>query len=133
MQCTVVHCTAAKYNAVQCSAVQCSAVQCSAVQCSAAKLSAVSLSGWETGGVLWPVRLRTTEQLLNTGLLNRTVLYCTVLSLYLDERRGVEGNTSIRLREFPRAQPKGTPETKCWYFPVLSDLSQGTDIVKAQP
>ena len=31
-------------------------------------------------------------------------LYCnTVLSLYLDERRGVQGNTSMRSREFPRA------------------------------
>ena len=33
------------------------------------------------------------------------------LSLYLDERRGVQGNTSMRLREFPRAQPEGTPKT----------------------
>ena len=39
-----------------------------------------------------------------------------VLSLYLDERRGVEENTSMRSREFPRAQPEGTPETECWYF-----------------
>ena len=36
-----------------------------------------------------------------------------VLSLYLDERRGVQGNTSMRLREFTRAQPKGTPKTEC--------------------
>ena len=41
------------------------------------------------------------------------------LSLYLDERRGVQGNTSMRSRDFPRAQPEGTPETECWYFPVL--------------
>ena len=45
-----------------------------------------------------------------------TKLCYTVLSLYLDERRGVQGNTSMRLREFPRAQPEGTPETECWYF-----------------
>ena len=51
-----------------------------------------------------------------------------VLSLYLDKRRGVQGNTSMRSREFPRAQPEGTPETECWYFPVVPDLSQGTDI-----
>ena len=31
-----------------------------------------------------------------------TVLYCPVLSLYLDERRGVQGNTSMRSRELPR-------------------------------
>ena len=57
-------------------------------------------------------------------------VYCQVLSLYLDERRGVQGNTSMRSREFPRAQPKGTPETECWYFPVLPDSSQGTDIIQ---
>ena len=51
-----------------------------------------------------------------TSLKLSTVLYCTVLSLYLYERRGVQGNTSIRSREFPRAQPEGTPETECWYF-----------------
>ena len=28
-----------------------------------------------------------------------------VLSLYLEERREVQGNTSMRSREFPRAQP----------------------------
>ena len=63
---------------------------------------------------------------------NRKTLcrYCTVLSLYLDERRGVQGNTSMRLREFPRAQPEGTPETECWYFPVLPDSSQSTDIIQ---
>ena len=55
---------------------------------------------------------------------------CQVLSLYLDERRGVQGNTSMRSREFPRAQPEGTPETECWYFPVLPDSSQGTDIIQ---
>ena len=59
-----------------------------------------------------------------------TVLQCTVLSLYLDERTGTQGNTSIRLREFQRAQPEGTPETECWYFPVLPNSSQGTDIIQ---
>ena len=55
---------------------------------------------------------------------------CLVLSLYLDERRGVQGNTSMRSREFPRVQPEGTPETECWYFPVLPNSSQGTDIIQ---
>ena len=72
---------------------------------------------------------------LSCTALYNTVLYftlqhCPVLSLYLDERRGVQGNTSMRSREFPRAQPEGTPETECWYFPVLPDLSQGTDIIQ---
>ena len=26
--------------------------------------------------------------------------------------------------------PEGTPETEYWYFPVLPDLSQGTDIIQ---
>ena len=52
------------------------------------------------------------------------------LSLYIDERRGVQGNTCMRSREFLRAQPEGTPLTECWYFPVLPDLSQGTDITQ---
>ena len=51
------------------------------------------------------------------------------LSLYLDEWRGVQENTSMRLREFPRAQVEGTPELECWYFPVLPNSSQGTDII----
>ena len=53
-----------------------------------------------------------------------------VLCLYLNERRGVQGNTSMMLREFSRAQPEGTPETECWYFPVFPDSSQGTDIIQ---
>ena len=31
---------------------------------------------------------------------------------------------------FPRAQPEGTPETECWYFPVLPDSSRCTDIIQ---
>ena len=42
-----------------------------------------------------------------------TALHTSVLSLYLDERKGVQGNTSMRSREFLRAQPEGTPETEC--------------------
>ena len=60
----------------------------------------------------------------------QAVLYHIVLSLYLDKRRGLQRNTSMRLREFLRAQPEGTPETKCWYIPVLPDLSQGTNIIQ---
>ena len=59
-----------------------------------------------------------------------SILQSAVLSLYLDERRGVQGNTNMRLREFPRAQPKGTSKIKCWYIPELPDLSQGIDIIQ---
>ena len=43
-------------------------------------------------------------------------LISIVLSLYLDESRGVQGKTSMWSRQFLRAQPEGTPETECWYF-----------------
>ena len=51
-------------------------------------------------------------------------------SLHCTEGRGVQENTSMRLIVFPRAQPKGTAETECWYFPVLLDSSQGTCIIQ---
>ena len=47
--------------------------------------------------------------------------------MYLDKRTGVQENTSMRSREFPRAQPEGIPE--CCYLPVLSDSSQFTSII----
>ena len=62
-------------------------------------------------------------------LVHWTVLCTTELYMYLDERRGVQKNTSMRLREFLRAQTKVTPETKHWYFPLLPDLSQDTEII----
>ena len=67
---------------------------------------------------------------LGAGVQKWRVRFEGLLSLYLDERRGVQGNTSMRSREFPRAQPEGTPKTECWYFPVLPDSSQGTDIIQ---
>ena len=30
----------------------------------------------------------------------------------------------MRLREFPRAQPEGTPRTECWYFLYSPTLSR---------
>ena len=53
----------------------------------------------------------------------------TVLSLYLDERRGVQANSIMRLREFLRAQRDGTPKTECGYFPILPNSNKGTDII----
>ena len=57
-------------------------------------------------------------------------LNSTVLSLHLDDRRGVQENTSLRSKEFLRAKPEGTHETECRYFPVLPDLSHSTDIIQ---
>ena len=45
------------------------------------------------------------------------ILYCTVLSLYLDERRGVQGNTIMNSQD------------QMFFFPVLPGSSQGTDII----
>ena len=59
-----------------------------------------------------------------------TLHCCTVLCLYLDETRGEQENTSMRLREFTRPQLTGTPENKCWYSHELHDLSQCTDIIQ---
>ena len=44
----------------------------------------------------------------------------TVLGLYLDERS--TGKYQHEVEEVPK--------TECLYFPVLPDLSQGTDIIK---
>ena len=50
---------------------------------------------------------------------------------YLDSSRGVQENTSIQPREFPRAAPSGTPSTSCWYFPVLPSSRQCRDSLPA--
>ena len=63
-------------------------------------------------------------------VLHYSALYRTVLCLYLDKRRGVQKNTSMRSREFPWVKPEGTPSAESWYFPVLPDLSQCTDITQ---
>ena len=67
--------------------------------------------GWEGRSFFWPttivVSLLLPRELLATQVyspeqyctaLHCTALHCFVLSLYLDERRGVQGNTSMRLR-----------------------------------
>ena len=51
----------------------------------------------------------------------------TALNLYRDERRGVQGNTSLSPRELLRVKPKGFSKSEDWYFPVLPESSQGTD------
>ena len=77
------------------------------------------------------------EEALNFALYNDSVpvVYCTravlynirtVLSLNLDERRGVQGNTSMRSRELPRELLR----RNAGIFPVLSDLIQDTDIIQ---
>ena len=72
----------------------------------------------------------------DTRILYCTVLYCTesvprrkdgsIGKLITASGRGSSWGRS--LREFLMAQPEGTPDTECWYFPVLPDSSQGTDI-----
>ena len=48
--------------------------------------------------------------------------------MYIDERR--EYTEIPRVERVPRALPKGTLENECWYFHVLTNLSQCTDIIQ---
>ena len=43
---------------------------------------------------------------MDQQILFKTMVDCTVLCLYLDERSGVQENTSIRSKEFLRAEDK---------------------------
>ena len=89
-------------------------------------------SGYKTQ--LWLGTLDERAVLIRYSTIEYYILYCvisgTLPCLYLDERRGVQGNTNMRLREFPRAEPEETPDTECWYFSVLPNSSQGTNIIQ---
>ena len=52
-------------------------------------------------------------------------IHCTVLYCTESVPRQEEGSTGKFQHEV-----EGTLETKCWYFPVLPDSSQGTDIIQ---
>ena len=54
--------------------------------------------------------------------------HCTEFAPRLEE--GSTGKYQHEVERFQRAQPEGTPLTSCSYFPVLPDLSQGTDIIQ---
>ena len=80
---------------------------------------------------LWPVS-NIQETVLSASLCNRikVELLCysfAKYSLHCTESvpRREEGSTGKYQHEV-----EGTPETECWYFPVLPDLSQGTDIIQ---
>ena len=49
-----------------------------------------------------------------------------VLYLYYDERRDIQSNIDLRLKEFPRANPKGTPEGEVVYLTVYPESSPNT-------
>ena len=55
-----------------------------------------------------------------TVQVDHTLLYCTE-----SVPRREEGSTGKYQHEV-----EGTPETECWYFPVIPDSSQGTDIIQ---
>ena len=53
----------------------------------------------------------------------------SVLYPYKDERRDIRSNIPLRLKEFPRAKPGGTPEGKGVYLTVYPESSPNTDII----
>ena len=62
---------------------------------------------------------------LHCPALYSTVLHCTVLHCTESVPRREEGSTGKYQHEV-----EGTPKTKCWYFPLLPDSSQGTEIIQ---
>ena len=57
-----------------------------------------------------------------------TVLYCTE-SVHRREE-GSTGKYQHEVKGVPEGAARGNPLTECWYFPVLPDSSQGTDITQ---
>ena len=51
----------------------------------------------------------------------------TLLYPYWDKRRDVRSNIPLRLKEFPSAKPKGTPEGEGVYLSVYPESSPNTD------
>ena len=49
-----------------------------------------------------------------------------ILYLYEDETRNILSNIALRLREFPRAKPEGTPKGGGLYLTVYPELSPNT-------
>ena len=52
-----------------------------------------------------------------------------ILYPYEDERRNIRSNIPLRLKEFPRAKPEGTPEGKGVYLTVYPESSPNTDSI----
>ena len=46
-----------------------------------------------------------------------------ILYPYWDKRRDIRSNIPLRLKEFPRAKPEGTPEGRAVYLTVYPELS----------
>ena len=43
---------------------------------------------------------------------------------------GSTGKYQHEVKGVPEGAARGNPSTECWYFPVLPDSSQGTDITQ---
>ena len=43
---------------------------------------------------------------------------------------GSTGKYQHKVKGVPEGAAQGNPLTECWYFTVLPDLSQGTDIIQ---
>ena len=48
---------------------------------------------------------------------------------YYKERRDIRSNIPLRLKDFPRAKPEGTPEGGGVILTVYLELSPNTDII----
>ena len=52
-----------------------------------------------------------------------------ILYLYWDERRDIQSNIPLCLKEFPRGKPKGTPEGEGVYLTVYPESSPNKDSI----
>ena len=52
-----------------------------------------------------------------------------ILYPYFYETRDIRSNIPLRLKEFPRAKPKGTPEGGGVYLTVYPESSPNTDSI----
>ena len=66
-------------------------------------------------------KINFTELLMRLGLLNEKDT--------VSERRDIRSNIPLRLKEFPRAKPEGTPKGGGVYSTVYPESSPNTDII----
>ena len=58
-----------------------------------------------------------------------TLQHCIILYPYEDEMRDTGSNIPLRLKEFPRAKPKVTPEGKGVYLTIYPESSINTNSI----
>ena len=48
---------------------------------------------------------------------------------YFDKLRDTQSNVALCMKEFPKAKPKGTPESKGLYLTMYPNMSNNTDSI----